>query len=144
MPRPRHRIASYSCMAFVDVCKGEEIRQGNSYLGRTTMPPCNSLSQTQTHQASLSTLAGLTPGSTSSVIGSWRRTTVTATALVRPSDSDSWSSGSSGGGIPSASTAERRDTDDEFAPLRSLSDLWMRTFPGTPVRRAPHLSGQLH
>ena len=64
---------------------------------RTTMAPSNSLSQTQTHQASLSTLAGPTLGSAKgNVIGSWRRTTAAATVLVRPSYSDSWRRGGSG------------------------------------------------
>jgi hypothetical protein len=30
--RSEHEIADYSCIAFIDVWKGEEMRRGNSYL----------------------------------------------------------------------------------------------------------------
>jgi hypothetical protein len=30
--RSRHSIADYSCIAFIDVWKGEELKQGSSYM----------------------------------------------------------------------------------------------------------------
>jgi hypothetical protein len=87
---------------------------------RSTVPPRNALSQTQTWTSDAPSIS-VHVGRAGSVIESWCRTMATATALVRPSDSDS-----------------------EFAPFRSLFDLWMRASDFPPVRRTPHLNGPLY
>jgi hypothetical protein len=126
-PTPSRLPTSQQLPALTRIDEQPRSIAGNHLSWRTTMlprdPPSEPQTQTwsgtrTTHQASLFSLA--TAGR-ASAIGSWRRrTTVTETDPVCPSDRNSWRRGSSSG-MSTAATAVPRELDDAFPPLRALA-----------------------